>query len=73
MHYKLWFTLVGINILGLFTAFFTKSTIISALSLLLALYLQRLSSKVNFPELKIFGHTIFYKENNLDIDTKRSK
>lgn len=58
MNYKLWFALVAIDAVILIFSFLNGNLIYALISLIIALYLQSKSSKIDFPELTILGHTI---------------
>lgn len=65
MNYKLWFLLVAVDAFLLVFCIFKGNIIYSLFSLALALYLQRSSSKVDFPSITILGHKI------IDTDTDK--
>lgn len=64
MSYKFWFLLVAIDVILLIFSFISGNILYSLISLFLALFLQRLYSKITFPKLTILGHEIMDKGIN---------
>lgn len=64
MSYKFWFLLVAIDAILLIFSFISRNILYSLISLFLALFLQRLYSKITFPKLTILGHEIMDKGIN---------
>ena len=65
MNYKLFFLLVALDSICLIISFINKNMIISFICFLLALYLQKASSKISFPKTTILGIDLSnIKKNN---------
>lgn len=64
MKAKTWFSLVVVCAILLTVSFATSNIIIAAISLGMALYLQRVKSKVEFPKNFINMKIISFKNSN---------